>query len=270
VLPGPGHLLVTGPTTDFVRTEITSKKLHTKRSLTDHRHYPDGLAALNLKPQAGVHQVTITLRRGVTLKGQVVGPDGKPVARALLASRAYLPYRLTMRGATLEILKDGRFELHGCDPQKSVPVYILDPRKKQGASVDLSGKQAGKVATVKLRPCGQAKLRLVDRNGKPIANMRLHVQLVLTPGGSELEPIDKPGPTADLCYMANLDNESHGYNKLVSDAQGRVTLPTLIPGATFKLTGTHPNDGIFNLNKEFKAESGKTIDLGDIVVKPEI
>jgi RNA polymerase sigma factor (sigma-70 family) len=268
VLPGPGHLLVTGPTADFVRTEITEKKLNTKRRITDHRNYPDGLAALNLKPQPGPHEVTIKLRRGVTLKGQVLGPSGKPVARAVLASRAYLPYRLTVQGATLKTLKDGRFELHGCDPEKSVPVYVLDPRTKHGAAVDLSANQAGKVVPVKLRPCGQAKLRLVDKAGKPIANMRVHVQLVLTPGGSGVEPIYKPGPTADLCYMANLDNESHSHDKLRSDAQGRLTLPALIPGATFKLIGSRPNEGIFNLNKEFTARAGKTLDLGDVVVKP--
>jgi hypothetical protein len=268
VLPGPGHLLITGPTHDFVRTEITSKKLHTKLGATNHRYYPDGLVALKLKPQSSPHEVTVKLRRGVTLKGQVVGLDGKPVASAVLASRAYLPYGITAQGATMRISRDGRFELPGGDPSGSVPVFILDPKKKQGAAVELSGKQAGKVATVKLRPCGQAMLRLVDKDGKPVPNMRVHVQLVLTPGGPGVDPINKPGPTADLCHMANLDNEGHGYDKLRSDTRGRLTLPTLIPGATFMLIGTRPNEGIFNLDKEFKAEAGKTLDLGHVVVPP--
>jgi hypothetical protein len=65
--------------------------------------------------------------------------------------------------------------------------------------------------------------------------------------------------------MANLDPEGHRYGNLRSDDQGRITLPNLIPGATFLLIGTRPNEGIFNLNKEFRAEAGKTLDLGDVV-----
>jgi RNA polymerase sigma factor (sigma-70 family) len=269
VLPGPGHLLINGPTPDFIRTAITGKKLYTKRVGIDQWNYPDGVVALNLKPQAGPHRVTVKLRRGVTLKGQLAGPSGQKVARAVLASRAYLPYGLTVQGATLEI-KDGRFELHGCDPDKSVPVFVLDPKKKWGAAVELSGKQAGKRVTVKLRPCAKATLRLVDSRGKPVRNMRVHVQLVLTPGTATVDPVTKPGVAADTCYFGNLDREGHGHDKLRTDARGRLTLPALIPGATFMLIGTRPDGGIFNLDKKFTAEVGKTLDLGPVVVQTQL
>jgi hypothetical protein len=80
VLPGPGHLLVTAATNDYVHVEIGTKKLYGQRVNPDWRNYYDSLVALNLKPQAGPHEVKVTLRRGVTLAGQVVGPDGNPVA----------------------------------------------------------------------------------------------------------------------------------------------------------------------------------------------
>jgi hypothetical protein len=58
-----------------------------------------------------------------------------------------------------------------------------------------------------------------------------------------------------------------GGNK--PDAQGRVLLPALIPGATLWLSA-HQADGVyFAVHKEFKVAPGKTIDLGDIVVKKQ-
>src|SRR5262249_32660948 len=81
VLPGPSHLLIKGPTQDYIRVEITNKKLYGIPILPDLRNYLDGLVSLNLKPHPGPHDVKVALKRGVTLKGTVLGPDGKPAAR---------------------------------------------------------------------------------------------------------------------------------------------------------------------------------------------
>ena len=37
-------------------------------------------------------------------------------------------------------MRDGRFEVHGLDPDAEVPVHFLDPKGKLGATVRLSGK----------------------------------------------------------------------------------------------------------------------------------
>ena len=67
--------------------------------------------------------------------------------------------------------RDGRFELHGFDPEKAAPVYFLDADHEWGAAVELSGKQAGEDLTVRLQPCGQAKARFVGPDGKPVARL---------------------------------------------------------------------------------------------------
>jgi hypothetical protein len=60
---------------------------------------------------------------------------------------------------------------------------------------------------------------------------------------------------ADFVYQANLDWERLG-RKLRTDAEGRATFVSLIPGATYRIH-----------DREFIAEAGKTLNLGDIVME---
>jgi RNA polymerase sigma factor (sigma-70 family) len=263
VLPGPGHLLINGPSPVYAGKEITNKLLYSKGIIPNRRLYPDGLVPLNLKPQANAHALTVKLRRGVTWKGKVVDPMGKSVREAVLVSRYYHPHGLDNYIVWPKEVKAGRFELAGGDPDRTTEVFFLDAKNRLGATVKLSGKDAAKPITVKLQPCGQAKARIVDGKGKPIANRWLRVELLVTPGVPFEDAFKDPGPTADTCPMAYLDGQRHG--KLFTDAQGRVTIPTLIPGATFWLS-----DFGFQLKpKPIKAEAGKTVELGDIVIKKE-
>src|SRR5439155_1524804 len=80
------------------------------------RYYPDGLVTPDLKPDVVTHRVEATLRRGVTLKGRVLGPDGQAVARGQLFCRTYVATGYTLNGVRSLPLRDGRFELPGWDP----------------------------------------------------------------------------------------------------------------------------------------------------------
>src|SRR5262249_28011346 len=51
VVPGPGHLLIKGPTPDYLHEEVSPKKLYGTAYGRDWRYYPDALVALNLKPK---------------------------------------------------------------------------------------------------------------------------------------------------------------------------------------------------------------------------
>src|SRR5262249_38659838 len=139
----------------------------------------------DLKPEATAHEVAVTLRRGVTLQGRVVGPDGQAVARALLLS----PLHVSDPGGGFALhhdhawepvpVRDGRFTLRGCDPQGSVPAVCIAFEKQWGAAVNLSGRQAGKPVTVRLQPCGSAKARCATLDGKPVPKHRPDLQLAL-------------------------------------------------------------------------------------------
>jgi RNA polymerase sigma factor (sigma-70 family) len=265
VLPGPGSLLVKAPTADYLHIEVSNKKIYGQGIQPDWRNYLNAFVELNLKPQPGPHEIGIVLRRGVTLAGTLVGPDGKPVREAALVCRSYIPYGFSLNGVQARPVKDGRFELPGGDPDKPTQVFFYAAKEKLGAVVDLSPKEAQrKPPIVRLQPCGSATVRLMDTGGKPAVNTRAMLEFVLTPGIPFVDSLKQKGPVADTCYMSNLDPERHRDAR--PDAQGRITFPTLIPGATYLTIGQGPGRGIFNLNKGFKAEAGKALDLGTITV----
>ena len=218
------------------------------------------------------------LRRGATVTGQVVGPDGQPVRDAWIFSRVILePMRSVFRSGTGRRhgrVHNGHFELHGLDPDTKVPVYFLEPKSKLGVSVNLSGKSAASgPVTVRLEPCGAAKARFVDPGGKPVAvrlprGMRL--TMVVTPGPPLSRGKDQAGLiAADEADLSQVDTVNY-ETELVSDAQGRLTLPVLIPGATYRIvdyTTVVRDETGPQVRKEFKVKSGESLDLGDILIE---
>jgi RNA polymerase sigma factor (sigma-70 family) len=262
VLPGKGHLLIQGPTPDYVHEEIGSEVLSSGRP-GGGRTYPDAVVKLDLPAKGDPKEVAVTLRRGATVRGKLIGPDGKPVARALMMHRLHVDIDLSWHFAGEA--RDGVFEVHGLDPEKSVPVYFLDAENRCGVTVRLSGKQAGETVTVKLAPCGQAAARYVDGKGRPIAGYAAAPNVVVTPGasGDYAAVVSKGELLADMGSLTNLDRHNY-WGKVKTDAKGRVTFPALIPGATYRLARWDKDRWV--PYKEFTVEAGKTVDLGDVVI----
>jgi RNA polymerase sigma factor (sigma-70 family) len=261
VLPGEGHLLIQGPTPDFIHEEISSEAVRVGR-VGGSRLYPDALVKLNLPADGEPKEVDVTLRRGVTVRGKLLGPDGKPVARALMAHRLHVSVALGWQFP--EEVRDGVFEVHGLAPDGSVPVLFLDAEHQRGAAVTLSGKQAGETVTVNLAACSKAAARYVDGQDRPIADFAVAPDLVLTPGAAG--PVIVPGREelfADTTSLTNFDRRNY-WDRLKTDAQGRITFPALIPGATYRVQRWEKDQWV--PHREFTAESGKTIDLGDVTI----
>lgn len=274
VLPGPGHLLINGPTTDYLHDEISWAQLYGPPNNHGRRNYPDRFVALNLKPDSATHDVTVELRRGVTVKGRVLGQDGKPVAFAALFCRSHVPFGYNHNPMQPLYVQDGNLELHGCDPEKPEPVFILDSTNQSGVLVKLSGKQAGETATIQLQRCGAATGRFVDEKGQPLANMRTWVQMIVTPGAAFWDADSSKDVRADDVSMIDVGSR---YSDLRTDAQGRVTYPTLVPGATYRIIAeprkpgrimSSPTASGLDLKKDFAVEPGQTLDLKDITVTP--
>jgi hypothetical protein len=172
---------------------------------------------------------------------------------------------------------DGRFALHGLALDTEVPVYFLDPKGKRGATFNVSDKSStGGPITVRLERCGAAKARLVDSTGKPLMQFQtmpsLNIKMVVTPGPTfratrqNLEQLD-----ADEGRLSGIDPINYG-KRIVSDAQGWITLPVLIPGATYRFIdfSTFQDPTGPQIRKEFTVKSGETLDLGDVLIeKPQ-
>lgn len=284
-LPGPGHLLVLGPTLDYVHVTTSWGQLEYGRP-GGIRYYPDGLAALDLKPGTEAPEVAVELRRGVTVKGRVVGPDGKPVERFLVYCRSYMPTGFEWWQREMNVLegRDGRFELPGCEPGKSVTAWFIDRGDKFGATAVFSADAAGAPVTVRLQPCGTAVARFVNAegkpasgnfNGKPVPNYHPFFSMVITPGASMAASQftghdDKKDLEADWFSWGHAPA---GFAGQETDAQGRATFAALIPGATYRLMlpqapkgdGQEIADKGYP-TKDFSVRPGQTLDLGTITV----
>ena len=72
------------------------------------------------RPEGGEQALDVRLRRGVTLRGRVVGPDDKPAGSFVLFSRSYRVsgYTLCNHPDLLRCVTDSQFELPGCDPDR--------------------------------------------------------------------------------------------------------------------------------------------------------
>ncbi len=270
VPPGRGYLLVYGPTPDYVHEEIGRLMLHEGRPGGD-RYYAHKIMPYEVKAGDAPREVEAALRPAKTIKGRVLGPDGQPVARAFFITRLFIepfnPFWRGNQGFQLPV-RDGRFELHGVDPEMPAPVYFLDADHEWGATFEASGKLAGQDVTVQLRPCGRAVARFVGPDGKPVAGVFPWLEIVATPAGVESSPDGKVRGTLfpDVASMPGYDPRHYRYNRTpLTDAEGRVTLPALVPGASYRLLDrSDPKEPV---RKAFAVNPGETLDLGDILIE---
>ncbi len=263
----PGALVVLVPSEDFVYREVDGNSLRQGQP-GGRRYYVHAVFPCDPAPGAEIPPITICVRRGRTVRGLAVGPDGRPIASAMMIGRTILPPSpsawLAWRSNYAGRVREGRFELHGLDPSAEVPVHFFDPKAGLGATAMLSGKLAANgPITVRLQPCGSARARLINREGKPIAGHpgRRLISIIITPGAIQTGPQPPRELLADEADFATIDPAR--YEGLVSDADGRIVFPDLIPGASYSVR-TYTDDRLLIDRRDFTARPGETIDLGDI------
>jgi hypothetical protein len=308
VPPGPGHLVVTGPNPVYIYRTISEGELQNGKPGGFARHY-HAVLPLDLRAADEPREASIRLRRSVTIKGQVVGTDGKPVKEAVV----FLPSELLPEersfgavmigippGTRLTALKvrDGAFELPNCDPDETYRVFVLSGRPQaeemftlprtgltdtasivnrlivakeaQGAVADISAKGAGgKPVQVKLSPCESADIRFVDGKGKGV-QQKVWLELLVKPGPSEGKSRAEGKAAAEAALLATPHSLRGEKPPVAPDAEGRITLPGLIPGATYRLkilTGLPGQENEIIFEKDFTVEAGKKTNLE--LVAPE-
>ena len=99
--------------------------------------------------------------------------------------------------------------------------------------------------------------------------------MVVTPGppaGSA--PVRAGALAADEDVLSRVDPVNHG-SLPIADAQGRIVLPALIPGATYRIidrtavVARNAGDGP-QVRREFTVGPGEAIELGDVLIaKPQ-
>jgi hypothetical protein len=274
VPPGKGHLTVVGPTLDYIPREVGGGMLFWGGGKPGGpRVHTHNFVAYDAQPDGEPRIIEITLKPGKTLRGRIVGPAGEDVQDAVILSRQQIhPDRLAWQEYHFIHARDGRFELSGFDPDRAEPVYFLDADHSWGATVELSGKQAGEELTVRLQPCGRAKARFVGPDGKPAAIKQIYIyfQILMTPGGPSVGQLGRgESIAADGAFLPNVDRKHHP-NGLAPDADGRITFDALIPGALYRISDwstVNVQDKGYQTRKDFIVKPGETLDLGDILVE---
>ena len=266
VPPGHGTLFVQGPNNDYIRQTINTWDFHRTNVGFSRRYYVAAYVSLDLNPNESPAKLAFTIRRGATVHGTIVGPDGQAPGDVLILSRHFIgAHEEIFNGGNIRA-KDGQFAIHGLDPDVATPFYFLDPKHETGATVEISGKSADNgPLVVHLQPCGKAVARFVTPDGKPKAKHEVDLSILVSPGPFLADnKRNKKEVSSDQDFVANFDRQ-HYWNPRKTDADGRCTLPDLIPGATYRIP-------IFNKlgdwdEKDFTVKPGETLQLPDITVK---
>jgi RNA polymerase sigma factor (sigma-70 family) len=209
-----------------------------------------GVAEVNPAVGAESVSVEIALDPGRTLAGTVLGPDGKPLAGALVGGLdEYTRW-------TDEPLPTAAFTVTGLGPRQQRLLQFAHLEKGLAGSLLVDGDAKGPL-TVTLVPAGTLTGRLVNRNGKPAVGGEIHAlnREYIAPDG--IIPVPK-----DVGSLPR---------PVRTDKDGKFRIEGLAPGLKYRLSySTYAyylrilGPGMDNL----MVKPGQTKDLGRVVVEP--
>jgi RNA polymerase sigma factor (sigma-70 family) len=178
-----------------------------------------------------IHQdLALHLRKIVT--GTVVGPDGKPLAGVYVNGLA---------GIRVANLPTAEFSLPLLEP-----LFFYHPDKKLGAAVLFKGDEATPV-TVRLQQCATLTGRLLDKDGRPCADVQLEGSIL----GGQLNLVVTEGGW-------------FGFFSGKTDKEGRFQIEGILPGVKVGLAINKGGRIDARLLAEATLRAGQTKDLGDL------
>ncbi len=188
----------------------------------------------------------VNLVQGRRVNGTLIGPDGRP-AKGVQGVELINPLHIQVEEQT------GSFTATGVDPRVPQDLVFYQVERGLVGRIETKG-GAGEPATVRLRPWGRLKGRLVDPEGKPIAGALVDVIWVDREGELRRFPT---GPLAKA---------------VASDAEGRFQVEGVVPGLTFRLnvldgSKKGPPYYVLHQGENVTVKADETKDLGEIKVR---
>lgn len=212
-----------------------------------HAHHPSPIP-ISVRDQKEVTNNFHQEWEEIPYAGKVVGPDGKPVAQAML--RNIPTFNRVLPTFTATTTTGGRFQ--GVRVAEPMRVHITSRDGKLGlmATVDREAEES----TFELQPLASARGRLVDLEGKPVADHKVeyHASLPMDGGGRAI---------VDLLQ-----------GEVKTDAEGKFVISGLVVGSDWEFGWQYRKEGFVysqKLQTVAVVEPGE-IDLGDVAVhRPE-
>ncbi|MEJ7637641.1 MAG: carboxypeptidase regulatory-like domain-containing protein [Singulisphaera sp.] len=203
--------------------------------------------------------VELKLTRGLSRKGRVVGPDGKPVTGAQC-------YGLISTWGYVKTLEEDTFEVLGLETDYPRQLVFAHEGRRLVGSVIIKGEDAKDEAPIEVRlvPPGSVKGRLLDEGGLPLSDAKLWVMSYDLNGGNL--PPGRLWPDGSTFIQPN------GW-LFSTDADGRFRVVGLKPGIKSSIgvdKKTRPNyqlDTRGVLLDIVLQHPGEVRDLGDVTVK---
>ncbi len=250
VIPGRGILGAWAPGPYRIGAGLENIKGRDSRGLEVVRTTrPDQIIPANfntlieIDPRPGAESVTVDigLDRGRTLKGKLVGPDGEPVAGALMLGTEDFYQKWSERP-----LPTAEFEVHALGTQRKRGLLFYHEAKHLAGAYLIKPDDAGPL-TVRLQACGTLSGRVVDRGGLPQAGARLTCDRPILFGGDGAE-FDKGA------LPSNIN----------TDKDGRFRVSGLVPGLKYTLTAWKDSRFAGRAIENVSIRAGEVKELGDI------
>src|SRR6185436_19292082 len=179
------------------------------------------------------------------LAGRVVDRDGKPVPGAVVEGRYASSQARRWFGET-KCDDKGRFQI-----ERSLDRLVIHARNENGSLAGTEDSDSEETeTTVVIGPVATATGRLLDLDGKPVAERELTYSIRVYTG----EPLRSPF------------SDSFG-GKVTTDAQGNFSLAGLITGETYQVNVKIDQQSSRTVTK-VTAKDAKTLALGDLSVDP--
>jgi hypothetical protein len=206
------------------------------------------LVPVEPKADAQTTEVEVALDSGATVKGRVLGPDGKPLAGAIARGLKSAP--LAFGVWEKEPLASAEFEAVGVDSKQPRIVIFLHTEKKLGGVARVSGKEKGPVE-VKLKPWASITGRLVNPDGKPMADVRLGF----------VQKLNEPDPTS----IGDLPSREYR-----TDKDGRFTVEGFVPGLRYNFVAFGRQRVLADIGGEgLQFEAGQEKNVGDVKIRED-
>jgi protocatechuate 3,4-dioxygenase beta subunit len=214
-----------------------------------------GIVEVNPAADAEQVSVEVVLDPGRAIKGQVLGPDGKPLAGVLISGLdEYTHWRHKQWGNGPS--KTADFTMTGLASGRRRLLQFAHLDRKLAGSLLVDGDAKGPLR-VTLVPAGSLSGRVITRQGKPAVGGLINASRVESTLPDGVIPV--------------ADDEGSLPRPPRTDKDGKFRIDGLAPGLKYHLlyeAGGYLLRIIGPLGSDLKVKAGETKDMGDLVVEP--